>query len=153
LLELDIQNEQAMLDLGNLVANICPNWAIIFLRGNLGAGKTTFVRGFLRGLGFEGIVKSPTYTIVEPYQFEDFVVFHFDLYRIHDPQELEFIGIQEYFSTDSICLIEWPENGGKLLPPPDLSCYITARDVTRRVKLMAHSARGMEILKRLKDEI
>lgn len=153
MLELDIQNEQDMLNLGDLVANICPNSAIIFLYGNLGAGKTTLVRGFLRGLGFEGIVKSPTYTLVEPYQFENFVVFHFDLYRVHDPRELEFIGIQEYFLTDSICLIEWPENGERILPPADLSCYITTLEASRKVKLMANSAKGMDILKRLKNEI
>ena len=147
-----IKTEQDMLDFGAQLANACSGTAVIFLLGNLGAGKTTLVRGFLRGLGYEGKVKSPTYTIVEPYQFPDFVVYHFDFYRIHDVQELEFIGIQDYFVPHAICLIEWPEKGAELLPPADLSCYIEPHDMGREVKLVAHSAKGMDILKRQQNE-
>lgn len=151
-LEKLILTEQAMLDLGGALAKVCDKGAIVFLHGNLGAGKTTMTRGFLRGLGYEGTVKSPTYTIVEPYQFKNKVVYHFDFYRIHDVQELEYIGIQDYFTSDAICLIEWPENGESLLPAADLSCYIQLIDGGREVKFVANSSRGDAILKRLKNE-
>lgn len=149
---LHIPNEQAMLDFGSQLAAACSTPAVIFLYGNLGAGKTTISRGFLRGLGYEGTVKSPTYTIVEPYQFDDFVVFHFDFYRVHDVQELEFIGIADYFTPDSICLIEWPEQGAGLLPAADVSCYVETREGGRDVKLIAHTPGGKDVLKRLENE-
>lgn len=147
-----IPTENAMLDFGAKMSEGCTKPAILFLYGDLGAGKTTLVRGFLRGLGYKGAVKSPTYTIVEPYQFEQVSIFHFDLYRVHHPEELEFIGIQDYFNQDAICLIEWPENGGNWLPPPDLSCYIEPYNGGRKLKLLPQSASGEGIIKRLQDE-
>jgi len=119
-----IADEQAMLKLGKQLANICKKGSLIFLQGNLGAGKTTLTRGFLQGLGYQDIVKSPTYTLIESYEFEDLNVYHFDLYRLNDLAEFEYLGFEDYLQENSICLVEWPENAMKLLPEPDLLCKI-----------------------------
>ena len=116
----------------------------------MGAGKTTFARGFLRALGHQGSVKSPTYTIVEPYEglgkLGDIKLFHFDLYRIKDAEELELMGIRDYFEQDAIILIEWPEQGGDLLAQIDLVCYIEHHDVGRLFSFEASSDRGKMML-------
>lgn len=148
-MQLTLPNEQSTLDFAAQMAGVCPAQLVIFLQGNLGAGKTTFARGFLRALGHQGTVKSPTYTLVETYTLGDKTIFHFDLYRIKDTQELEFIGIQDYFAQKAISLIEWPENGEGLLPPADLSCYIEPDNSGRQVKLVAHSKQGKDVLERL----
>lgn len=120
-----IPDENAMLAFGaDFAKKISPS-AVIFLKGNLGAGKTTFVRGFLQGLGFTGRVKSPTYTLIEPYLIGDQRIYHFDLYRLKDPEELEFMGFRDYYHQDAICLIEWPEHAEKLLAKPDYCLYIS----------------------------
>ena len=124
--------------------------AVIYLHGTLGAGKTTFVRGLLRGLGFQDKVKSPTYTIVEPYETEKFDVYHFDLYRLIKPDELRQIGLEDYFTKHSVCLIEWPEKGAPLLPAADLTCYFDIQeDAARQIRFEARTACGEDILARL----
>lgn len=145
-----MRDEAEMLALGAQLAAVCEEKVIIFLHGQLGAGKTTFARGFLRGLGYQGLVKSPTYPLVESYELKNRLVFHFDFYRVHAADELEAIGIRDYFSTNAICLIEWPEQGIAVLPKADLSYYIQLCANGREIKLIAHSVQGKTILQRLK---
>jgi len=150
--KLNIPNEQAMLAFGAKLSAVCGNTAVIFLQGQLGAGKTTLTRGFLRGMGYAGHVKSPTYTLVESYQLAQGLLYHFDFYRLRDPQELEYIGIQDYFEANTICLIEWPEYGAGMLPLPDVSCDIELRAGGRLVTLTPHSENGILILHRFEND-
>ncbi len=143
-----IANEMNMLRYGESLAVASEPGAIIFLKGELGAGKTTLARGFLRGLGFEGRVKSPTYALVESYELKSGSVFHFDLYRIQSPRELDDMGIQDYFLSSSILLIEWPERGEGFLPSPDVICELAIFDNSRDVKSVAHSLRGERMMER-----
>lgn len=118
-----LENTEATEQFGAQLWSILPAKCLVFLQGNLGAGKTTLVRGFLRAAGFSGGVKSPTYTLVEEYSLNDRKVYHFDLYRLIDPEELEWIGIRDYFAANSTCFIEWADKGKSFLPAPD--CIIT----------------------------
>lgn len=140
-----------MLLFGSRLAKAIRTGAIIFLHGALGVGKTTFTRGFLQGMGYEGKVKSPTYTLIESYKTKNQPVHHFDFYRLHDTRELEYIGIHEYFDDNAICLIEWPENGLTLLPDPDLALYFTIDGGNRKIRMEASNERGEDILKRFKE--
>ena len=106
---------------GAALGSALPRHLVVYLHGELGAGKTTLVRGLLRALGHPGRVPSPTYTLVEPYELGDLELKHLDLYRIADPEELEFLGVRE---MEGVVLVEWPERGGHFLPAPDLSCRL-----------------------------
>ena len=123
---------------------------VIFLHGNLGAGKTTFARGFLRGCGYQGLVKSPTYTLVEPYTLEnEKMIYHFDLYRLSHGEELEFAGVRDYFDGQSVSLIEWPEKAEGFLPEADIVCLLEYQGQGRQVSVCAKSERGNELILRL----
>jgi tRNA threonylcarbamoyladenosine biosynthesis protein TsaE len=132
---LEIADEVAMQALGQQIAAVLPEGNVIYLHGELGAGKTTLVRSILQALGVTGRIKSPTYTLVEPYEFDGRQAYHFDLYRLADPEELEYLGVRDYFSADAILLVEWPERGAGVLPPADVDIYIDYADTGRRLRL------------------
>lgn len=119
-----LPDESATLRLGALLAEVLPVRGLVFLRGELGAGKTTLVRGLLRALGYQGAVKSPTYSLVEEYRLEDRYVAHFDLYRLRGADELEGLGIHDYFDGPILDVVEWPERARSVLPAPDLELLL-----------------------------
>src|SRR5690554_4241302 len=150
-----IDNETDMVALGEqwgLHLTRTPQAMTLFLDGDLGAGKTTLTRGILRAFGHTGAVKSPTYTLVEAYEFPERRVYHFDLYRLGDPEELEYMGIRDYFDDHSISLIEWPARGAGYLPSPDWWLQVTVEGVGRRISVEAKTAKGRLLLQNLQAE-
>ncbi len=144
-----IDDEQALVALGERLADACRPGMSLYLSGELGAGKTTLARGIARGLGHEGAVKSPTYTLVEPYLELRIPVYHFDLYRLADAEELEFMGIRDYLDADALVVVEWPERGQGVLPPPDLAITIEVSGGARRVEMIGEGEAGEQCLIRL----
>lgn len=139
---LPLADEAATLALGARLAQAVRPGMAIWLVGDLGAGKTTLTRGLLRGLNFGGRVKSPTYTLVEIYPFSSFNLYHFDLYRFVDPEEWEEAGFREYFNPQSVSLVEWPEKGGAILPPPDLEIRLEIDGDGRLASLHGRTEEG-----------
>jgi len=134
-MKITLSNEQETECLGSELWRILPEKCLVFLHGDLGAGKTTLTRGVLRAAGHKGAVKSPTYTLVEEYDVAERIVFHFDLYRVKDPEELEWIGIRDYLEQQSLCFIEWAEQGKGFLPQPDIELSIAVEGEARVVKI------------------
>ena len=131
-----LASEEAQMAYGRgLVEPLRGRAGLVFLRGELGAGKTTLVRGLLRGLGHEGPVRSPTYTLIEPYELDGQRVYHLDLYRHGDPEELEFLGLRDLLDGEGLLLVEWPDRGIGFLPAPDLVIDITHVPPGRRIAL------------------
>lgn len=148
-LSLTLANTEKTVLLGNNLANVIKlnNVGVIaYLNGDLGAGKTTLTRGFVQGMGHKGNVKSPTYTLVEPYELSPWQVYHFDLYRLGDPEELEYMGIRDYFTDKSCAFIEWPEKGYGILQGADLVINLAYSEEQRMVTLLAKTDKGQQIL-------
>jgi tRNA threonylcarbamoyladenosine biosynthesis protein TsaE len=148
-----LEDEQKMQAFGEKIAQVIGQInapLLILLNGDLGAGKTTLSRGILNGLGHRGSVKSPTYTLVEPYDLEIGKVFHFDLYRLVDPEELYDIGFNDYLTESQLCMIEWPDKGGSLLPKADMSLQINSNGTGRQVILTAQTSLGSQCVNELR---
>lgn len=147
---LTLTDAEATVALGRRLGEAFAGRGVVYLLGDLGAGKTTLTRGILQAYGYVGPVKSPTYTLVEPYELDAITVFHFDLYRLLDPEELELMGYRDYFREDALTLVEWPVRGEPLLPPPDwaVALDVPAQGDGRVVTLSAISARAAEIMSR-----
>ena len=144
-----LANEAETIAFGASIARLCQSATTIFLHGDLGAGKTTMTRGFVQQLGHSGNVKSPTYTLVEPYTLADWNIYHFDLYRLADPEELEFMGIRDYFADDCLCLIEWPQRGEGFLPAADLNITLSYVGEQREVVVEGNTPLGLTMVEQL----
>jgi tRNA threonylcarbamoyladenosine biosynthesis protein TsaE len=135
--------------LGAKLSALLKPGLVIFLEGDLGAGKTTFARALIQALGYEGRVKSPTYTLVELYKVSNMCLYHFDFYRFNDPREWIDAGFRECFNAENICLVEWPEKAEGLLPTPDLTIKLGHADSGRNVEIHANTVLGQSCLAQL----
>ena len=150
----DLPNEAATLSFAMQLAKVIVPNLTIYLHGDLGAGKTTLVRGLLHALGYVGKVKSPTYTLVESYDVDvnencKLTLYHFDLYRFNDDEEWEEAGFRDYFNEYSVCIIEWPEKAQQVLPAPDMDVYLAINGAGRNINIVANSGLGKQCLKTL----
>ena len=139
-------DEEAMVALGAKLAGALTGGLAVYLNGDLGMGKTTLARGIVQALGHQGAVKSPTYTLVEPYELEGLTIYHFDLYRLGCAEELEFMGIRDYFGPHALALLEWPERGQGILPQGDLVITIRKEGLGRSVTIAAATSAGLGVL-------
>ena len=148
-----LSDEAATLALGAMLAKALTPGLTIYLDGELGAGKTTLIRGALRGLGYQGKVKSPTYTLVELYTVSSLYLYHFDFYRFADPSEWVDAGFREHFNPDTVCFVEWPEKAGEYLPIPDVRIVLSVVDTGRSLHLNAESEAGKKCLAGLEKDL
>ena len=146
-----LRDEAGTVAFGGRLARALAPGLLLTLTGDLGAGKTTLCRGIVQGLGHSGAVKSPTYTLVEPYEHTRMTVYHFDLYRLGHPEELELLGFRDYLRGDCLCLVEWPERGGGFLPAADLAITMAMQGDGRRVTLEAATPVAGDVLAALDD--
>src|SRR5919201_3940502 len=140
--DLKLPDAAATVQLGTALARGIAPGRVLHLSGELGSGKTTLVRGLLRALGISGPIKSPTYVWVEPYTLSSLDLYHFDFYRFADRNAWLSSGLREYFRPEAVCIVEWPERVGDLLPPPDLAVRLSYDGTARRAELRSHSAAG-----------
>jgi tRNA threonylcarbamoyladenosine biosynthesis protein TsaE len=141
-LDIVLADAQHTEQLGRVLAQLPLAPAVIYLSGDLGTGKTTLSRGFIQASGHSGAVKSPTYTLIEPYEMSGGKIYHLDLYRLNDPVELEFLGLEDLLAQGGVCLIEWPERASAYLPPADLTICLYHLEQGRRARLIAHQPRA-----------
>jgi tRNA threonylcarbamoyladenosine biosynthesis protein TsaE len=153
--EIYLADEEQTVAFGRALGDACrqlEQGGVVFMLGDLGAGKTTTTRGVLRAYGHEGAVKSPTYTLVEPYELDGgHCVYHFDLYRLGEPEELEYMGIRDYFDVGNLCLVEWPNRGEGYLPKADLLVSLKVTAPGRTVSLSAQTALGQKLLQLINE--
>lgn len=147
-----LADEKATVELGKTLGSLISSGIVVYLEGMLGAGKTTFCQGVLSAYNHSGRVKSPTYTLVEPYDLNDVQLYHFDLYRLGDPEELEFMGIRDYFTKNSIALIEWPEKGRGFIPTADLTVSLNPLGEGRKLNINSETERGVAVLSLLQTK-
>jgi tRNA threonylcarbamoyladenosine biosynthesis protein TsaE len=150
---LTVTGEDAMVRLGSWLGSLLAAPCHLALEGDLGAGKTTLARGILRGAGHSGTVKSPTYTLVESYELPVATVHHFDLYRLRDPEELEWMGIRDYFAPDTVALVEWSKNGLGILPQADIQLNVGKSGSCREVLFYHFNERGRALLEALAKRV
>ncbi len=152
-LSLPLPDEAATLALGAALAHALAPGLVIHLEGDLGSGKTTLARGVLRGLGWQGNVKSPTYTLVELYAISRLNLHHFDFYRFIQPEEYLDAGLDEYFQGGAVCLVEWPDKAGAYLAPADLRVVLSLAGSGRRIEFLPLTAAGRACLSRLRPSL
>ena len=143
----EVASEEQLEQFGGCLSPLLGPQILLTVTGELGAGKTTLVRGLLRGAGFTGPVKSPTFSLVEPYEFGSANLYHFDLYRLKDPEELEYIGMRDYLSAPALCIVEWPEKAGDFLPTSDIHIMINRTGQGREVIIQAQTERGQAMIR------
>jgi tRNA threonylcarbamoyladenosine biosynthesis protein TsaE len=149
MMRVQLIGERAQDRFGRRIAGCLRPPCIIYLDGDLGTGKTTLVRGVLRGLGHSGSVRSPTYTLLEPYEFNGMRLYHLDLYRLSDPEELEFLGLRDLLGAESVLFVEWPERGTGVLPSADLEICLDYRTKGRSLELRARGPAGEQLIEAL----
>ncbi|MBS3666960.1 MULTISPECIES: tRNA (adenosine(37)-N6)-threonylcarbamoyltransferase complex ATPase subunit type 1 TsaE [Halomonadaceae] len=152
-MQVQLDSEEAQVAFGEALGQVLQGRGLVYLEGELGAGKTTLTRGILRAYGHLGAVKSPTYTLVEPYELGSQRIYHLDLYRLSDPEELEFIGGRDVLADDALSIIEWPSRGEGWLPAPDLRLTLEVMGQGRLVSLAPGSDQGERILAALQDPL
>ena len=147
----NVPDEAASASLAGRFASVLEPPCVIYLRGELGAGKTLFTRAYIHAQGFEGYVKSPSYGLLETYELEGQTVLHLDLYRIEDPEELEFLAIRDLYGPDTVLMVEWPDRGDHFLPAPDLVLEFGETDESRFIRCRPFTLRGIDLAVKVKN--